>query len=107
LITGGFILGILFSPFMAYGLKEGFRKLVAMKGVKYAGLLLSVGFLTAVWFFTRFLAGFAKLNLTRQSVFWFFLLLGIFIIIKFSYRHSIFNINRDAVLKRKYKRKNL
>ncbi len=101
-ITGGFVLGLLFSPFIAGGVRQGFRVFGKMGVMKYIGFLLSGVFLVLVWFFVRFLSGFVELSLVQGVVFWFLLLLGIFGVIKFSYRHSSFNIARDPELRRKY-----
>lgn len=89
-ITGGFILGILFSPIIARGIRDGFQIIGKMGVMKYVGLILAGVFAVLVWFFTRFLAGFTPLSPVQTAVFWFFLLLGIFAVIKFSYRHSAF-----------------
>lgn len=104
-ITGGFVLGLLFSPFIAGGIREGFRVMGKMGVMKYIGFMLSGVFVVLVWFFTRFLSGFTELTSVQTAVFWFFLLLGIYVVIKFSYRHSTFNLAKDPELRRKYAKK--
>lgn len=101
-ITGGFVLGILFSPFMALGFREGLKTVGKMGPMKYVGLVLAGVFGAVAWFFTRFLSNFTELTSFQSAVFWFFLLVGVLSVIKFSYRHTSFNLAQNPVLRRKY-----
>ncbi len=112
-ITGGFILGIFLSPLLArkkgYSWKEvghfiraGINFIRNMGLLGYAGFMFMGIFVGLVYFFTRFLSRFSPLSSLQTAVFFFFLFMGIFGVIKFTYRHTAFNIAQDPELGRKY-----
>ncbi len=112
-LTAGFVLGIVLSPLIAK-LKEfpkeeirghlrfGIEFLKRGRGIGDALFLLIGIFIALVYFYARFLLRFSHLSLYQAFVFYFFLLLGIIAVVKFTFRHTVFNIARDPELKRKY-----
>ena len=112
-ITGGFILGIFLSPFMAarkghpnekirYFILEGIEFIKNMGALVYAGIMFIGIFAALTYFFTRFLSRFTRWSSLQTAFFYFFLFVGIIGVIKFTYRHTSFNIARDPELRKKY-----
>jgi hypothetical protein len=112
-ITGGFILGIAFSPFMAARRDYSGEFVSGWKFIRGLGrpgvpilLMLVCVFIALSYFFLRFPLGLADLTVYQSAVFYIFLVTAVTLVIKFTYRHTIFNINRDPGLMKKYSKEN-
>jgi len=102
-ITGGFVLGIVFSPILAKRkaterekdnidrtVRDGIGKAKASGALRSIAILLTGAFVAVAYFFTRFLSGMAELTILQMGIFCFFLLLAVAGVVKFTVRHTRF-----------------
>jgi hypothetical protein len=102
-ITGGFVLGIVFSPFLAKrkaterekddiarAVRDGIGKTKSSGALRSIAILLTGAFVAVAYFFTRFLAGLAELTIVQKGIFCFLLLLAVAGVVKFTVRHTRF-----------------
>jgi len=116
IITGGFIFGILLSPLLTkWGEKNKNNNVINItkekvrvkaKKFKYALFtFLSSLFIALTVVFIKLISTVKQLGIYRIAVFYFFLFIGIGLIIKFTYSHTIYNIVNDPDLKKKHANK--
>jgi len=112
-ITGGFVFGILLSPFIAARdnipkrrikqiVREGFVYLKSHGLRSAAGIMFSAILTVLVYYYWYMLSHFVELSLFQTVIFYVFQFAAILAVIRFTYRHTKFNISKDYRLKKKY-----
>jgi len=115
-IAGGFIFGILLSPVIAKSKFISKREIdiQSAKGEKKAKtgnflimvmILIGGFFFSLTFMFLKLIKIMETIEPYKTAIFYSFLILGITLIIKFTYRHSIYNIKKDTNLQNIYNTK--
>ncbi len=114
IISGGFVFGIIFSLLFARrdvgSSRDTDRHLERGKRIIKAGrnglmlLIFSGGIFSALTVvFLRLAQTVENIEPYRVVLFYFFLTIGIWAIVRFTHRHTVFNISKDPSLRKKYR----